>query len=61
LEHLAESGHSTSSLGIAEAQMLTAIRHMNLGDESRLSKDEISAAAKEVALTARLFAYTVTD
>jgi hypothetical protein len=74
LEHLVQSGHSSSSLCIAAFHMLTAIRHMNLGNKSRLSQEEISAAAKDVALKrheerirsglvrpARPFAYTVTD
>jgi site-specific recombinase XerD len=74
LEHLAQSGHTSSSLCVAASQMLTAIGHMNLGNESRLSEEEISTAARDVALKrheeriraglvrpARLFAYTVTD
>jgi site-specific recombinase XerD len=74
LKHLAESGHSPSSLRVAEVQMFTAIRHMNLGSDSALSVEQITSAAQELALKrheeriraglirpARLFTYTVTD
>lgn len=53
LEHLAQSGHSASSLSVAASRMLTAIHHMNLGNESRLSQEEIGAAAKDVALATK--------